>query len=132
MKKKEVDALLETVHRQVEAERNVPLPLRQVLEEAYGQAGVLLAKEKARWHRHENGGGWVRDDARVDAGAFLGPQSAVHGPRTSLGPNTKVEGRAVVGAGVRATGKTRIDSSLVTAEETKTPGLGGARLRGST
>ena len=30
-------------------------------------------------HRHEHGGGWVADTARVDAGAYVGPSAQVSG-----------------------------------------------------
>lgn len=45
-------------------------------------------------HRHENGGGWVANTARVDPTAFVGPEAQVYGEARVSG-KAQVSGEAV-------------------------------------
>ena len=60
-----------------------------------------MSEERPGWHRHPNGGGWVRDTASVDETAHIGPDARVSGAARVFGAarvygNARVSGNAWV------------------------------------
>jgi carbonic anhydrase/acetyltransferase-like protein (isoleucine patch superfamily) len=47
-------------------------------------------------HRHDNGGGWVEDTAKVDADCYIGPTAQIMNSATVRGRNIRIEAKATV------------------------------------
>jgi hypothetical protein len=94
---------------------------------------VKFLQRSATGHRHENGGGFVSDNARVAATAYVGPNAmvldgarvegnaciheyaVVHGPKTVIRDNAKIGGKAWVFGELTVGGNARIlESATVT------------------
>jgi len=103
----------------------------KIADELTGRIKFLQRNAKGR--RHENGGGFVSDSARVAASAYVGPHAmvldgarvednvcihqyaVVHGPKTVVRGNAKIGGKAWVFGDVTVGGDARIlESATVT------------------
>jgi len=92
---------------------------------------VKFLQRNAKGHRHPNGGGFVSDNARVAATAYVGPNAmvldgarvednaciheyaVVHGPKTVIRGNAKIGGKAWVFGDLTVGGNARIMESAV-------------------
>jgi len=113
--------------------------------EALGRR-VKFLRRNAKGHRHENGGGFVSDNAKVAASAYVGPGAmvldgacvkdnacikefaVVFGPKIVVSGNAKIGGRAWVTGDLEVSGDARIlEAATVTTSWHETWGRG--RLR---
>jgi carbonic anhydrase/acetyltransferase-like protein (isoleucine patch superfamily) len=86
------------------------------------QAGYSRGTAPAGGHWHANGGGWVDDNAKVAATAYVGPNAAVFGSST-VSANARIEGMSWVNDGATVSGNAVVkDNALIS---------GGANLSGN-
>ena len=107
---------------------------------------VKFLQDNAKGHRHDNGGGFVADNAKVAETAYVGPNAmvldgatvkdnacikefaVVFGPKTVVSGNAKISGRAWVTGDLEVSGDARIlEAATVTTNWRETFGRG--RLR---
>jgi len=107
---------------------------------------VRFLQRNAKGHRHPNGGGFVSDNAKVAATAYVGPSAlvldgarvegnaciheyaVVHGPKTVIRENAKIGGKAWVFGDLTVGGNARIMETAVVTTVGRSP-IG--RTRGS-
>jgi len=104
---------------------------------------IKFLQRNAKGHRHENGGGFVSDNAKVAATAYVGPDAmvldgatvkdnacikefaVVFGPKTVVSGNAKIGGRAWVTGDLQVGGDARIlEAATVTTSWHETWGRG--------
>ncbi|MBL7220093.1 MAG: hypothetical protein ISS69_08260 [Phycisphaerae bacterium] len=104
---------------------------------------VKFLQRNAKGHRHENGGGFVSENAKVSASAYVGPDAmvldgarvkdnacikefaVVFGPKTVVSGNAKISGRAWVTGDLEVSGDARIlEAATVTTSWHETWGRG--------
>jgi len=109
---------------------------------------MKLLQENAQGKPHPNGGGFVSDNAKVAATAYVGPGAmvfdgatvkdnacvkdfaVVFGPKTVIAGNAKISGRAWVTGDLKVTGNARIGEGAAVTTVLRTPRTPSVRYEG--